>query len=70
MTTGRCPVCGSNNRKREQQLVDAIFEIAVRMQMGEIKPLSREAAAEYVASQLRALGFDTSPLGMSWGVLN
>lgn len=57
------------NREREQLLIDIMFEIAVRVQMGQLYWSSREAAANYVAETLRGCGFDTSPMGMSWGVL-
>lgn len=67
--TSRCPICGANNRKREQQLIDIIFRIAIQAQMGQIKADSREMIALSVADQLRAIGFDTHPVGMSWGVL-
>lgn len=66
-TVSRCPVCGANNRRREQKLIDMMFEIAVRGQV--LRFASRNEAADYVASQLRAIGFDTRPLGISWGVL-
>lgn len=69
MSVSRCPICGGNNRKREQKLIDMLFEVAVRMQMGEIAPSSREAAAAYIAVQLEQCGFATEPAGSSWGVL-
>ncbi len=63
--TSRCPICGANNRKREQQLIDMIFAIAV----GIIKDGDREEVAALVADRLRAAGFDTHPQGSSWGVM-
>lgn len=57
------------NKTREQKLVDMIFEMAVRTAMGDYKFASREEAARWAARNLRALGFNTTPVGMSFGVL-
>lgn len=56
-------------KSREQTLIDAMFEIAVGMQMGSFKFKTRDEAAEFVAHTLKELGFPTEPRGMSWGVL-
>lgn len=56
-------------KEREQKLVDILFEIAVRMHQRDLKFPDREACAAYVADQLRQCGFDTTPVGSSWGVL-
>ncbi len=68
-TVSRCPICGANNRKREQKLVDIIFEIGMKGRAQEFRDLSREALANWIADQLKQCGFDTRPIGLSWGVL-
>jgi len=57
-----------NPRAREQMLIDTMFEVLMKARAGEIKG-TREEAAEWLAGQLRSLGFDTVPMGMSWAVL-
>jgi hypothetical protein len=57
------------DKSREQTLVNVIFEVTIRMQQGSLEFTSREQAVAYVADQLRKLGFDTYPCGISWGVL-
>lgn len=59
----------SPQRRREQKLVDIMFEIAVRMHQRELVFPDRESCAAYVAMQLRECGFDNQQLGSSWGVL-
>lgn len=63
---------------REQKLIDIMFEIAQfsyqwdRSNTDEIANYyneGREKHMEWVAEQLRSCGFDTQPVGMSWGVL-
>jgi hypothetical protein len=55
-------------RSKEQELIDIIFQIAL-MCAERMHDKSREEIAEWVAHQLRECGFDTQPLGASWGVL-
>lgn len=58
------------DRQREQKLVDIMFEIALGVHASQtLQNLSREQLAEWVAKQLRECGFDTQPMGMSWGRL-
>lgn len=68
------------NKNREQKLIDIIFQIAQHSALyftGEsLTPEKqtlyynqRENHMEWVADQLRKNGFDTEPMGMSWGVL-
>lgn len=65
--------------KREQKLVDIMFQIA---QFSSIYFIPKDGDAanyyeddfrekhmEWVAEQLRKCGFDTQPMGSSWGVL-
>lgn len=56
---------------REQKLVDIIFDIVLTLRENTewLKNTSREEAAEWTAHQLRECGFDTQPIGASWGVL-
>ena len=56
-------------RSKEQQLIDIMFEVAIRMQMGDAKFETREECADWVTKNLKAKGFDTEPCGMSWGIL-
>jgi len=54
-----------------QKLIDICFEcvlVATDTKYTLYKQ-SNEKKAEWVADQLRACGFDTMPMGMSWGVL-
>ncbi len=68
-TVSRCPICRANNRKREQNLVDIIFEVGMKAHAREFGDASREAVAGWIAAQLKQCGFDTRPMGLSWGVL-
>lgn len=56
-------------KSEKQKLIDMMFEIAVRMHQGDIHFANREDAAAYVADQLRQNGFNTTPVGFSWGML-
>lgn len=57
--------------KRERQLVDLFFEVglflALDSQLFEGK--STEEKAEWLRSQLSNAGFETIPMGSSWGYL-
>lgn len=59
------------SRSNEQQLVDIAFQIALTMHehRKHFKKMTREEIAGWVSDQLRGCGFDTTPCGMSWGVL-
>lgn len=56
----------------EQKLVDLIFEITgVAMERTEFfAPKTHEERMQWVAHQLQQCGFPTTPVGMSWGVLD
>lgn len=56
-------------RATQQELINIMFEIAIRMQQGDLHFSDREACGAYVADQLRQCGYDTQPIGMSWAVL-
>lgn len=67
-------------KSREQKLIDIMFQIGLMIH----SPCNREGTddaknwfatateedvANWIAENLRACGFDTEPIGMSWGVL-
>lgn len=58
---------------REQKLIDIAFElvgvISDPKYAAHFEPMTHEERMDWVAHQLRQCGFDTSPVGMSWGVL-
>jgi len=58
-------------RSREQHLVDLIFEMCQvsAYHFGKLKDYDRDKHMEWVAYHLREGGFDTKPMGCSWGVL-
>ena len=55
----------------EQKLIDLIFEIALTISDKNfpLRNLSNEEKGRWIADQLRKSGFDTNPVGASWGVL-
>lgn len=59
-------------RSNEQKLVDICFQLALTMRSNRkyFKKLTIEETAEWVARQLKECGFPTTPMGMSWGVLD
>lgn len=59
-------------RSTEQKLVDIIFEIGIvtREHSDYFNKISREEYADWIANQLRKNGFETTPRGLSWGVLS
>ncbi len=64
---------GLSHAAREQKLVDVLFQCVLTVTdpthaKAFAKKTSEERAA-WVAAQLRACGFDTKPVGASWGVL-
>lgn len=66
---------------REQQLVDLCFQLVLTITndgpdrsdvSGHATAFAKKTnaeKAEWVARQLRLCGFDTRPIGLSWGVL-
>ena len=52
----------------EQRLVDLAFELAI-VSAKYMHGKSIDEIAEWTAKQLRDCGFDTEPMGASWGVL-
>ena len=61
------------SRDREQKLVDVCFECVLTVldknHVTTFSSMTQEQKAEWVVRQLRECGFDTQPLGCSWGVL-
>ncbi len=58
-----------NNAER-QKLIDITFQIASATKLEKsIRDLPHEQYMEWVAKQLRLCGYDTTPVGASWGVL-
>lgn len=69
----------SNFTKREQELVDLCFQIALtisekpqrvfRGRGKSLRDLPNDAKAAWVAEKLANAGFTTRPVGASWGIL-
>jgi hypothetical protein len=55
-----------------QKLIDLCFEIALLISDTNYNLYKQpnERKAKWIADQLRGYGFDTTPCGASWGVLN
>ena len=57
-------------RSPEQRLIDIMFEVAFMVrEMKTFQKMEREELADWIRTQLRSCGFDTEPVGASWGVL-
>lgn len=56
---------------REQQLVDIAFDLTLTMHAHPqtFAKMTPQQVAEWTAKQLRNCGFDTTPVGASWGLL-
>lgn len=56
----------------EQRLVDLIFEVGMvtKIYADSFTNIPTEEYAEWIAQQLRLHGFETTPRGLSWGVLS
>lgn len=59
--------------EREQKLVDLVFSISQTISDPSYRrnfdSMSRDGRMAWVAKQLRECGFETKPIGSSWGVL-
>jgi hypothetical protein len=55
-------------REREQELIDLCFSMVIACAESVRRPTKDEVAV-WVADKLRTCGFDTHPIGSSWGVL-
>lgn len=64
-------VLESKNKTREQKLVDICFQIGLLISdtKYDLYKKTKEEKVEWIANQLRQCGFDTQPMGASWGVL-
>jgi hypothetical protein len=61
-----------SDKSKEQKLVDICFQCAIMVHMnpkGCFTGKTNEDIANWVSNQLRQCGFETHPIGMSWGVL-
>ncbi len=54
-----------------QKLIDIMFEIGLTINQKRrwFEDMTNEEVAEWIAKQLKDNGFDTTPVGMSWGIL-
>ena len=58
------------NKSKEQQLIDIMFQAVLASTDDSVfckRPRGERMA--WVANTLRGMGYDTHPMGMSWGVL-
>lgn len=60
-----------NERSSEQQLIDIMFQVAytIHDNPATFEEMEVPQLMEWVAKQLRGCGFETTPMGASWGVL-
>ena len=58
----------------EQKLIDIMFECVLTRHDPSFRKsfdaLSQEEMAAWITKQLASCGFETTPVGCSWGVLN
>jgi len=55
---------------KEQDLIDIVFDVGLMVRSHpSFRYKTEKDTAEWIASQLRQCGFDTQPMGSSWGVL-
>ena len=56
---------------REQRLINIMFEVGMMTKdyPDHFKNMTLEQYADWISRQLRENGFDTVPMGASWGVL-
>ena len=62
----------AREKRSEQKLVDIAFELVSVVSAyyeTHFKPMTQEQRMAWVATQLRANGYHTEPMGLSWGVL-
>jgi hypothetical protein len=54
----------------EQKLIDMMFTLAMVMREKHgMRHMTNEQLAEWIARNLSDCGFDTEPVGSSWGIL-
>jgi hypothetical protein len=53
-----------------QKLIDIVFEVGLTIhQNDQLEKMTKEEVANWISTQLRLCGYDTEPIGSSWGVL-
>jgi hypothetical protein len=59
------------HRSKEQKLIDICFDLVLTYHNfpQSFVGKSQDDVAKWVSEQLRGCGFDTEPVGASWGVL-
>ena len=58
------------NDKDVQKLIDICFEMVLTVKGSSFaKDMSRDDLANWVRENLKKMGFETEPIGLSWGVL-
>lgn len=57
------------NNSERQKFIDVMFEIAM-LSAKYMHGKSNEEIAKWVSDQLHTLGYPTTPVGASWGILN
>ena len=54
----------------KQQLIDICFQIGLVIKDSKVlQGMSNEKVAQWIAQQLKECGFETQPVGSSWGIL-
>ena len=53
----------------DQKLIDIMFEVGLMIHQYSETMGSREDVAKWIAAQLKLCGYDTQPMGASWGSL-
>jgi hypothetical protein len=58
-------------KSKEQELIDACFAIGLMIsdKRYDLRNQSNEDKAKWIAKQLKGVGFPTTSMGASWGVL-
>lgn len=60
----------SNQISKPQELIDFIFAMGLTIHNSQFfKNKTNEEVAIWIAEQLRQIGYDTEPIGSSWGFL-
>lgn len=57
------------SKAKLQLLIDVLFEIAMRARSGEYNDMPRDDFGAWIGSKLEEIGYPTTRMGSSWGVL-
>ena len=57
------------NMNQEQKLIDILFQVVRTIEINEDGWVQNEDVIEWTRKQLVGCGFETKPMGMSYGVL-